>query len=354
MMAKGDKYALLYEYLKKQVNEECVLSFSEIENILGFFPLSAYAHRAWWANDFSHSQARAWLKNNMKIKTVEFELQKVTFIKNTTHVEGEWLKEDINTSTVYNHKAQKSKSTEVKKDNDIQLLDNGGTIPIADNSQNIRLKKDNRIHSLDDSRTIQKIDNSKNIRLKGYAFFEVEFLISQMDIHNTFLGYKGKTVECLLNRSKYSSLKSEVQLKYSRFLFEDISVFMQYLIENEDEFYLRFLNKNGSDPFCVFKLCNPLVYNLKGLYIYLLDGELKYIGRCRDSFYQRFNINYGKISPLNCYKEGQSTNTHMNSLMNRYKNRISIYVCPITDINEITEMEKQLISMYKPEWNRMK
>jgi hypothetical protein len=45
------KYRPLGDYLVKQNEVSVSLTFQEIEQILGFtLPLSAYNHRAWWAN----------------------------------------------------------------------------------------------------------------------------------------------------------------------------------------------------------------------------------------------------------------------------------------------------------------
>ncbi len=116
--------------------------------------------------------------------------------------------------------------------------------------------------------------------------------------------------------------------------------------------YLKFLNKNGADNFCIFHLKDKSIFNKKGLYLYTLDDALVYVGRCKDNFANRFNMNYGKISPKNCFKDGQSTNTHINSLMNKYHDRIDIYILTLNDDSEIEQLEKTLIESYNPKWNR--
>lgn len=56
------KYHALGDYLVKQRQVSELLTFQEIEKILGFsLPPSAYNHRAWWANSLSHPQACSWL-----------------------------------------------------------------------------------------------------------------------------------------------------------------------------------------------------------------------------------------------------------------------------------------------------
>lgn len=183
-------------------------------------------------------------------------------------------------------------------------------------------------------------------------FHKTPFEIYKKNIPSPFLDYHNRTVNKLLRKKHYSSLRVTVEQKYHQFLHRDISDFMSYLVKNSDLFYLKFLNKNGEDHFCRFGLIDNRIYHKRGIYLYTLDSEIVYIGRCRDSFYKRFNINYGRISPINCYKEGQSTNTHMNSLMNLYGDRVQVYLCILSDDEQIIEAEKSLISQIQPAWNR--
>lgn len=59
--------------------DQLVMSFSEIEKILGFqLPSSAAKHQAWWDGSSQHTQAYAWTKagykaiSRLKEKNVEF------------------------------------------------------------------------------------------------------------------------------------------------------------------------------------------------------------------------------------------------------------------------------------------
>lgn len=62
------KYENLFHTLKSCNNKEITLTYSEIEALLGFeLPPSAYKYQPWWANDKSHSQAKAWLNANWKV-----------------------------------------------------------------------------------------------------------------------------------------------------------------------------------------------------------------------------------------------------------------------------------------------
>lgn len=61
-MAHSGKYYKLENYLIQSGKPVLVLSFSEIEGILGFdLPASAYKHQALWSNSESHPIALAWL-----------------------------------------------------------------------------------------------------------------------------------------------------------------------------------------------------------------------------------------------------------------------------------------------------
>ncbi|TET10381.1 MAG: hypothetical protein E3J83_00540 [Candidatus Atribacteria bacterium] len=123
-------------------------------------------------------------------------------------------------------------------------------------------------------------------------------------------------------------------------------------MKNElDNYYLNFLNKYGDTTYCQFKIEDELYCNKKGLYIYYIESDLKYIGRSLDPFKKRINYGYGKIHPKNCYIDGQATNCHLNSLITHVKDKIKFAMFPLDNTDEIKIIEKELIYNYKPEWN---
>ncbi|GHT94651.1 hypothetical protein FACS1894141_1730 [Spirochaetia bacterium] len=74
------KYSALQEYLKNSQNQAEMLSFQQVETILGYpLPDSASKHRPWWANG-GHTQAAAWLDVGWEIKSVSLGVS-VTFRK---------------------------------------------------------------------------------------------------------------------------------------------------------------------------------------------------------------------------------------------------------------------------------
>jgi hypothetical protein len=78
---EGGKYAPLADYFWSQPNRSVTLSFEEMAGIVEALPGSARNHRAWWANDESHVQARAWLRAGWRVKTVDLGVARVTFVR---------------------------------------------------------------------------------------------------------------------------------------------------------------------------------------------------------------------------------------------------------------------------------
>lgn len=114
------------------------------------------------------------------------------------------------------------------------------------------------------------------------------------------------------------------------------------------------LNDVNKITFCKFKL-NENIENIRGVYIWVVENEIKYIGetiRLKD----RFNTGYGIISPRNIFRGGQSTNCKMNRMVGKnIKNNhfIKIYFHK-TEQNNHKKIEKQLLSKYRPQYNKKK
>jgi len=76
------KYDAVGDYLKKQTTSRVTLSFNEIAGIIGdALPDSARNHRAWWANDPKHVEAKAWLDAGWKSASVSLVEERVTFFR---------------------------------------------------------------------------------------------------------------------------------------------------------------------------------------------------------------------------------------------------------------------------------
>lgn len=78
------KYVKLHQYLQDRFANVVVLTFAQIEDLLGFaLPALARADQAWWANPSAHdtpsAHSRSWTlatrtaTPNMRARTVAFE-----------------------------------------------------------------------------------------------------------------------------------------------------------------------------------------------------------------------------------------------------------------------------------------
>jgi hypothetical protein len=72
------KYDPLKEWLLSQ-NDSVSCPFSRIEELVGPLPASARVHRAWWGNNRSHVQARAWLDAGFSVASVKSDVELVIF-----------------------------------------------------------------------------------------------------------------------------------------------------------------------------------------------------------------------------------------------------------------------------------
>ena len=185
------------------------------------------------------------------------------------------------------------------------------------------------------------------------GFKNYRLTIGKAPCKDVFLGLITKTTlkECL-KRKRYARLKPKCQ-KYPNYMDKPLPEFIKYLKGKKDELYVDFLNPNGNETFCEFRLCDESVLDKMGLYSYCVNGKVVYIGRCRDSFNKRINNGYGHISPKNCYLDGQSTNCHINNLIWTNSNKISFFILPLKSIPKIESMEKELIKKFDPEWNSL-
>lgn len=182
-------------------------------------------------------------------------------------------------------------------------------------------------------------------------FEQVELYFIDFNIENIFALKNNKTLQETIEHRRYEKFNHEVYSKYSTYLNQELGKFLFMLKKQNDSFYLKFLNKYGDRAFCTFSISDDKYINNKGLYAYVVENDLKYIGRCRDTFKKRLNQGYGKIHPKNCYIDGQATNCHLNSLINQYQKSVKFYVYEMAHDEEIEELEKQLIREYNPDWN---
>lgn len=182
-------------------------------------------------------------------------------------------------------------------------------------------------------------------------FVQIPIIFHKHGIVDLFSHKNNKTLAETLSGKRYANLTEEVVHLYPNSLNEKLGSFLFKLKISGDNFYLRFLNEHGDNVYCDFSIGITTFIRAKGIYSFRVGESLKYFGRSHDTFEKRLNQGYGHISPKNCYRDGQSTNCHVNSLIEKCFTEVSFFVCPLDDYLMIDHFEKLLINFYKPEWN---
>ena len=189
------------------------------------------------------------------------------------------------------------------------------------------------------------IINDRNI-----LFNTISLNFQEKNIESVFYNKNNKTLNQTFEHPKYSRLKLLLANKYKAHLDKNLGDFLKLLKQSNDSNYLCFLNKYGDNRYCNFKIDTYL--KDKGIYCFIKDDEIKYVGRCTDNFNKRINQGYGKIHPKNCFIDGQATNCHLNSIINLTENiKFGVYIMNDKSTLEIKELEKQILTCNRFEWN---
>lgn len=184
-----------------------------------------------------------------------------------------------------------------------------------------------------------------------HEFYQVDLVFEENQYRDVFSHKNNKTVGQTLEHRRYAKLKEEVMARYQDSLDKPLGDYLLELKNTRDGFYKQFLNKYGDLSYSIFKLANSTYLNSKGVYAYLVDDELKYIGRCKDSMKKRVNQGYGKIHPKNCYLDGQATNCHLNARITLEKSEVTLWLHEMDTASEIESLERELIRACNPLWN---
>lgn len=188
-----------------------------------------------------------------------------------------------------------------------------------------------------------------SLQINKLLFFHIQLCLYKNNLENIFRNKNNKTLFETVSQGRYLKYKSEVLTKYKEYLFEPLGEFLYMLKTQGDNFYSLFLNLYGDETYSKFGIKNHL--DEIGLYTFVLDANIVYIGKTTDSIGRRINYGYGNISPKNCYLDGQATNCHLNALITKYWENISFYFHQEENHKEIHRMERELIGQIQPIWN---
>jgi hypothetical protein len=176
-----------------------------------------------------------------------------------------------------------------------------------------------------------------------YIFRNYKQLFSEKRRRNIFSEKNNKTLMETLKNKRYSKFLGKVMKHYKESIDKKLGDFLIELKNNGDVFYKNFLNKYGDAIYVEFKIVDNFIYNSRGLYLYVNNNILKYIGKTNDSISKRINNGYGKIYKKDCYIDDQSTNCHVNSLIAKNINGIKFYFLELKDSETIYNLEWDII-----------
>lgn len=206
-----------------------------------------------------------------------------------------------------------------------------------------------------------------NLREKEIIFNLIPIELIENDIENTWKSSYKKSLKAYLDnaidiqelREKSHPLKAtapQLKEKYYDFLNYSLYDFLSHLKNSKNNDLSLFLNKYGGKKFCRYRINEFLKDN--GIYCYVLNDKIMYLGRCLKTFNERLNLDYGKITPYNCLINGQATNCHINSLVNKFSNigdlKIGVYKMTGKSKTEITLLEKEIFQAMSFPWNIQK
>jgi len=211
-----------------------------------------------------------------------------------------------------------------------------------------------RTSTVDDAVTIKVKDQTMLLNYgsrEPIVFVRVPLTFESNRFQDVFGEKNNKTVAETLAHPRYASLAADVTATCSDSLDKPLGLFLMGLKASGDALYKRFLNKDGDRTYSTFSITTSELSNKKGVYAYVVDNQLKYIGRCKDSMKKRVNQGYGNISPKNCYIDGQRTNCRVNALVTQSQKDVSLWIHLMESDQTIECLEKELIGACKPDWN---
>jgi hypothetical protein len=189
------------------------------------------------------------------------------------------------------------------------------------------------------------------MRLADHDFNRVALHLLEGQRTNVFSEKNNKTLSETLAHHKYAKFQSLVFSDHGTQLNMPLGQFLLELKLQGNPFYKRFLNPYGDELYSTFRLSDSSFSQAKGVYAYVVDGSVMYIGRCRDTMSKRIDQGYGKIHPKNCFLDGQATNCHLNAKITKVGKAIELWLCSLDTSVNIEVAELELIRNYRPPWN---
>lgn len=113
------------------------------------------------------------------------------------------------------------------------------------------------------------------------------------------------------------------------------------------------LHQYADSLFTSFSIDSPEFEDKKGVFIFIVDGTVVYVGMTNDSLKKVIMGTYGNIIPRKLHKDGQLTACRLNAFLNTNHNKnIELWFIDCDDKEKIKQIKNELIDEYNPKINK--
>lgn len=109
------------------------------------------------------------------------------------------------------------------------------------------------------------------------------------------------------------------------------------------------LNQYANSLFTSFSIDSPTLEDKKGVFVFIIDDVVIYVGKTDTSLKKVIQGTYGKIVPRNLHSDGQLTACKLNSFLNQnHDKNIELWFIACDNKDKSKQIKKELIVEYKP------
>jgi hypothetical protein len=167
-------------------------------------------------------------------------------------------------------------------------------------------------------------------------------------IQEALFSKRNRTLADLVTLREYSNLKQRIEQQYYRYLPVMAGSFLAELKQLDDPLVREFLHSYGDEEYCSFRMADDEHTGQKGVIVMLVEGKVKYIGKCHSSFGTLINDELGRIIPDMCYRDGNETACKVNSLICADRDSFALFIHAMTDDRAIEGLVSDLTNRYMP------
>jgi hypothetical protein len=163
--------------------------------------------------------------------------------------------------------------------------------------------------------------------------------------HDLF-SHAERTLQQALQSPGFSEVKPVFVQEYAKYLPLRIGPVTEDLRKKADRRYLLLLNRYGDRDFSSFVLADPDQAQKKGILIVFLQGRLCHIAACHTTFADLVDRVFGNVTADTCYRDGDETACHINSIVTAFKDMAVFWLHELEDDNAMDAAVADLQERY--------